>query len=204
MKIIIASRNVHKIREFRSMMRKLLPNWDIFSLIDFPDYQPPKETANTFEENAIIKAKHAAKALQSWVIADDSGLVVPTLRGLPGVRSARFAGEKATDKDNRNKLLEEMKGFKDDDRNAYYECCIALASQDELRKTACGRCEGIITEKQRGGQGFGYDCIFKKHEYNKTFAELEEEIKNNISHRRKALNKILMSLETIERNALHH
>lgn len=195
MKLIIASTNVHKIREFRSMLRGN-SKFDLFSLIDFPNYTPPPETGTTFEANAIIKATDAAKALDEWVIADDSGLVIPSLDGAPGIFSARYAGENATDKENRKKLLEQMGNLKEENRDGYYECCIALASPEGLIKTVCGRCEGTILEKERGGQGFGYDSLFKKHDYNKTFAELEEEVKNRISHRRKALDKILLHLES--------
>jgi XTP/dITP diphosphohydrolase len=196
MKLVIASKNVHKIREIRAML-KPYPSWDVYSLIDFPDYIPPEETATTFEGNAVLKATHAAIATGAWALADDSGLVVPALNGAPGVYSARYAGEKATDKDNRVKLLKEMQGIKDVNRNAYYSCCLALASPEELKKTVCAQCEGTILEKERGGQGFGYDSLFMKHDYNKTFAELEEEVKNRISHRRKALDKMLITLEQL-------
>lgn len=195
MKLVIATQNVHKIREFRSMLRgnsKL----DLFSLMDFPDYTPPPETGATFEENAILKAVDAAKMLDEWVIADDSGLVIPALNGAPGVRSSRYAGEDSTEKENRKKLLSEMRDLNEVQRDGYYECCIALASPEGLVKCASARCEGTIIEKERGGQGFGYDSLFKKHDYNKTFAELEEEVKNRISHRRKALDKILLHLES--------
>lgn len=196
MKLIIASHNVHKIREIRAML-KSLKNWDIYSLIDFPDYQAPKETGDSFEENAIIKATHAAKTLHAWALGDDSGLVIPSLKGAPGIYSSRYAGENATDKDNRIKLLKEMKDLKEQDRSGYFECCMALASPQGLKKSTCALCEGIITEKERGGQGFGYDSIFLKHEYSKTFAELEEAVKNRISHRRKAVDKILPTLEML-------
>ncbi|MBS0628706.1 MAG: RdgB/HAM1 family non-canonical purine NTP pyrophosphatase [Verrucomicrobia bacterium] len=195
MKLIIASKNVHKIREFRSMLRGN-SKIDLYSLIDFPDYELPAEEGSSFEENAIIKAVDAAKILDEWVFADDSGLVIPALDGAPGILSARFAGEKATDKENRKKLLNTMRDLKEEQRQGYYECCIALASPEGLVKTASARCEGTIIEKERGGQGFGYDSLFKKHDYNKTFAELEEEVKNRISHRRKALDKILLHLES--------
>lgn len=194
MKLIIASKNVHKIREIRAML-KGHSKWDLFSLIDFPKYQPPGETNATFEENARLKAIHAAKALQAWVIADDSGLVIPALGGAPGIHSARYAGEGATNKENRKKLLAAMEDLKEEDRDGYYECCIAIASPEGLEKSVCARCEGTIIEEERGGQGFGYDSIFKKHDYNKTFAELEDEVKNRVSHRRKAIDKILLHLE---------
>jgi XTP/dITP diphosphohydrolase len=196
MELVIASRNIHKIREFRSILKKISA-FDLLSLNDFPQYVPVPETGNTFEENAILKAKHAAQNLQRWVIADDSGLVVPALKGAPGVYSRRYAGENATDKENRQKLLVEMQQIQEPYRQGYYECWIALASPEGLKKTAKGVSEGTITEQERGSLGFGYDAIFIKHEYGKTFAELEEEIKNRISHRRKALDKILSVLEAI-------
>lgn len=193
MKLVIASKNKHKIRELRAML-KTKAKWDLYSLIDFPEYHPPEETGASFEENAILKATHAAKTLGEWVLADDSGLVVPALMGAPGVYSARYAGNKATDKDNRKKLLQEMLPLKEQERAAYFECCIAIASPSGLEKCVCARCEGTIAEKEQGSQGFGYDSLFKKHDYNKTFAELDEETKNRISHRRKALDKILLFL----------
>ena len=200
MELVIASRNIHKIREFRSILKKVSA-FDLLSLNDFPNYVPPPETGNTFEENAILKAKHAAQNLKHWVIADDSGLVVPALKGAPGVQSRRYAGENATDKENRQKLLFEMRHIQEPNRQAYYECWIALASPQGLKKTARGISEGMITEQERGSLGFGYDAVFIKHEYGKTFAELEEEIKNRISHRRKALDKILPMLEAILQDA---
>lgn len=201
MELVIASTNVHKIREFRVMLKPLL-HFDILSLLDFPHYEPPYETENSFEGNAILKAEHAAKALNRWVLADDSGLVVPALQGLPGVRSARFAGETATDRENCQKLLQEMHHLQDTDRCAYFECCIALASPDSLKKCVKGICEGMIIDQEKGRYGFGYDSLFLKHEYSKTFAELEEDIKNRISHRRKAFDKIILFLDSIKEDAL--
>src|SRR3989338_7529698 len=107
LEIVIASKNLHKIREFKAMF-KPFSSLGIFSLLDFPGYVPPEETGKTFEENAILKATHAAKTLNKRVIADDSGLVVPALSGEPGVHSARYAGPNATDKENRLKLIREL------------------------------------------------------------------------------------------------
>ncbi len=194
--LVIASTNMHKIREFRAML-KPNPRFDILSLCDFPQYVPPEETGTTFEENAALKAEHAAKTLGRWVIADDSGLVVPALSGAPGVYSARYAGKDATDADNRKKLLEQMQHLLDDDRSAYYECCIVLASPAGVKKCTRGTCEGTLLSQERGGSGFGYDPLFIKHGYSKTFAEMEESTKNRISHRRKALDKILLSIEAL-------
>ncbi len=196
MELVIGSRNIHKIREFRSILKKW-GSFDLLSLIDFPQYEPVEETGSTFEQNAILKAEHAAKTLNKLVLADDSGLVVPSLQGRPGIFSARYAGEKASDKDNRQKLLKEMSLLQDSSRHAYFECVLALASPEGIIKTAKGVVEGTILEKERGGSGFGYDSLFMKHEYGKTFAELDEETKNRISHRCKALDKLFPTLDVL-------
>jgi XTP/dITP diphosphohydrolase len=195
-KLLIASTNLHKIREFKAILGAF-SHLDLLSLREFPKYIPPEETGATFEENAILKAVHAAKALKMWAIADDSGLVVPALNGAPGVYSARFAGKNATDSENRKKLLEEMHHLFDEDRNGFFYCAVALASPEGLKKCVSGTCEGKVLPKERGGGGFGYDPLFMKFEYSKSFAELEESVKNRISHRRKALDKILIALENI-------
>lgn len=196
LELVIASTNMHKVREIRTTLKPFV-KFDLLSLCDFPNYVPPEETGATFEENAILKAVHAAQAVNRWVIADDSGLIVPAINGEPGVYSARYAGNDATDLENRKKLLEKMQHLMDDDRQAFFECCIALASPEGLKKCTKGTCEGILLSKDRGGSGFGYDPLFVKHGYNKSFAELEESVKNRISHRRKALDKMLPILESL-------
>ena len=196
MRLIIASKNVHKIREFRSML-KLFPKLDLLSLIDFPFYTPQEEIGTSFIANSTSKAMRAAPQLNAWVLADDSGLVVPALNGEPGVFSHRYAGDNATDKQNRKKLLNSMQHLQDPLRHAYFECVISLASPEGLKKTTIGKVEGVILEKEKGSLGFGYDSIFMKHEYGKTFAQLEETTKNKISHRRKALDKLFPILESL-------
>jgi XTP/dITP diphosphohydrolase len=198
MELIIASGNVHKIRELRDMLKSFKGlNLDVQSLLNFPEYQAPPEDGDTFKENAEIKASHAAKALGCWVLADDSGLVIPALQGKPGVYSARYAGLEATDAENRVKLLGEMKDLPDIDRIGYFECCLALASPEGILKTVSANCEGMILQEERGRHGFGYDPLFIKHDYDKTFSELDEQTKNKISHRRKALEKLLPTLEML-------
>jgi len=195
--LVIASKNIHKIREIKSILNEVFNNIDILSLRDFPNYVAPKENGLSFEENALLKAAHAAKELKHLVIADDSGLVVPSLNGEPGIFSARYAGENATDAENRKKLLEKLKNLKEKDRYAFFECCIALASEKNIIKSSCASCEGKIELEEKGGSGFGYDPIFTKHDYNQTFAQLKESIKNKVSHRRKALDKIMPSIESL-------
>lgn len=195
--LVIASGNMHKIRELKSILSELLPNLDLLSLKDFPDYQSPEETGSTFEENAILKAEAAAKELNKWVLAEDSGLVVPALNGEPGIFSARYAGEDATDSDNRKKLLSKLENLKEEDRNGFFECCMALASPKGIKKSVCASVEGRLEIKEKGGEGFGYDPIFIKHDYNKTFAELKASVKNKVSHRRKSLDKLLATIENL-------
>lgn len=192
---MIATTNMHKVQELRQML-KSISSIDLRSLKDFPTYTPPEETGQTFEENAKIKATHAAMVLGRYVIADDSGIVVPALNGAPGIFSARFAGKNATDLDNRKKLLREASHLSEDDRYAYFECALALATPEGLKKIVKGTCEGMLTLHDTGRGGFGYDPIFMKHGYSKTFAELGDSIKHRISHRRKAVDKLLNTLES--------
>ncbi len=194
--LVIATGNFHKLREYKILLHEF-KHLDILSLKDFPHYQPPQETGSSFKENAVLKAQHAAQALKQWVLADDSGLVVPALKGEPGIYSARYAGQNATDADNRKKLLSNLGNFKDTQRWAYFECCIALASSDGLKKSVCASVEGTITQQEKGGNGFGYDPLFIKSDYHKTFAELGDSLKNKISHRRKALDKIMPFLQSL-------
>lgn len=197
MEIVIASSNLHKIREFRDMLKPFV-SLDVLSLLNFSSYTPPAETGTTFQENATLKAEHAALSLQKWVLADDSGLSVPALSGAPGVHSRRYSGEDGTDAENRKKLLLAMKNFSDFERTASFECCLVLASPEGIKKVVMGSCEGTIAKEERGRHGFGYDSIFIKNEYDKTFGELEEAVKNRVSHRSKAFEKLRVVLENIK------
>lgn len=196
MEIVLATTNLHKIREFKEMF-KHLKFIDLLTLLNYPDYVPPEETESTFEGNAALKAAHAAQILQKWVIADDSGLVVPALNGEPGVLSRRYAGEEASDKENRAKLLAEMGKLPPYQRGAYYQCSLALANGDGVYKTVSGIVEGEIVLEERGREGFGYDSLFQQLDSMKTFGELPGEVKNRISHRRKAFEKLVSTLESI-------
>lgn len=197
MEIVLATTNLHKIREFREMF-KTLKFVDMLSLLNFPDYIPPEESEPSFEGNANLKAIHAGKALNKWVIADDSGLVVPALGGAPGVYSRRYAGDQASDRENREKLLEEMKDLASFQRVAYFQCTLALANAEGLRKTVTGIIEGEILEEERGREGFGYDALFQQLDSHRTFGELTGQVKNKISHRRKAFEKLVSTIESIK------
>lgn len=196
MEIVIASTNLHKIRELREMM-KSFSLLDVLSLHNFPNYSPSQETGKTFKENAILKAEHAAAVLQKVVLADDSGLVVPSLGGAPGVNSRRYAGEDATDAENRQKLLNELQDKREHERTAYFECYLAIATPDGKVKCFNAISEGNLAREERGRNGFGFDSLFIKNDYDKTFAELDEATKNRISHRRKAFEKLSVFLETL-------
>lgn len=196
MEIVIASHNLHKIREFRDML-KAFKHIDVLSLLNFPNYSLPEETGATFKDNAILKATDAAAKLNKWVLADDSGLVVPALKGEPGVYSRRYAGEDATDAENRQKLLKLMADLPDEERHAYFECWLAIASPQGLEKCVSGTIEGSIAREEHGRHGFGYDPVFRKSDYDKTMAEVDDSIKNRISHRRKAFDRLLPALESL-------
>lgn len=197
MEILLATGNLHKLREFRDLF-KSLTHIELISLHQVSDYVLPEETGLSFRENAILKAEHAAKHYNKWVLADDSGLVVSALQGEPGVKSRRYAGPHATDQENRYKLLQEMEHLKDHERSAYFACCLALVSPTDVKKCVEGICEGIIIKEPKGSQGFGYDSLFIKNGYEKTFAQLDETIKNRISHRYKAFERLRIFLETLK------
>ncbi|MFZ4773277.1 MAG: RdgB/HAM1 family non-canonical purine NTP pyrophosphatase [Chlamydiia bacterium] len=188
MKLLIATRNSGKLREYKELLGKY--SFDLYSLKDFPSYVEPPEDQDTFEKNAAVKAQHAADQLNMLTLGDDSGLVVPALNGQPGVYSRRFAGENATDAENRAKLKSLLASLEEPERSAYFACAIALYQPGKCVKVAVGQCEGTLLLEERGSQGFGYDSLFIKHDYNNTFGELDQQIKNRVSHRRKALDKL--------------
>jgi XTP/dITP diphosphohydrolase len=188
MKIIVATKNAGKLKEIKEFLSD--SGIDLLSLADFPEMQDIPETGGTFEENAWIKAKTVYDRVQVCtpvcILADDSGLEVDYLNGRPGVHSARYAGEHATDSDNRQKLLRELKHVAPHNRDARFVCVIVL--YDGTRKHVFkGVCEGMIADAPRGENGFGYDPLFIPEGSAQTFAELDSETKNKISHRGKAL-----------------
>lgn len=194
MELVLASHNVHKIREFREML-KPFKGIEVLTLHQFPHLKLPPEDKDSFLGNAQVKARYVAEHTKKWALGDDSGLIVPALKDAPGVFSARYAGEEATDTDNRQKLLKEMESLQGVNRSAYFECCLALCSPEMIEKSFVGICEGLILNEERGRNGFGYDSLFIKHDYDKSFAELDESTKNRISHRYKAFEKLARALE---------
>jgi len=192
----IASSNPNKFREFKSLL-SVCKGLELVSMRDYPNYIPPEETGTTFEENAIIKALDFAKHIKGYALADDSGLVVPALNGEPGVLSSRYAKPDATDAENRFKLKLALEKLNEKDRQAYFSCCLVLATPEGVKKIATGLCEGYLITEERGSHGFGYDQLFIKHDYGKTFAEIGDQVKNKISHRRKAFDKMLPYIENI-------
>lgn len=190
MLLVLATENSQKAREFRQLLVDC-KGLDVVTLAHFPQYSPLPEEGSSFEEIALAKALHAAHVLQQWVLADDSGLVVPALEGGgPAIFSRRYAGPEATDAENRHKLLKEMAHLEDERRYAYFACALAVAGPGGEKKSVVGRCEGMILTQERGRNGFGYDALFVKHGYDKSFAELDPQLKNRISHRYKAVEKI--------------
>ncbi|MBN1832172.1 MAG: XTP/dITP diphosphatase [Deltaproteobacteria bacterium] len=196
--LVLATRNPGKISEFKELLSSF--SVEIKSLQDFGPIPPVKEDGDTFEENAYKKAHTTAKILGFPVLADDSGLEVQALGGLPGVRSARYAGEKATDRDNNLKLLEAMKGVVD--RRASFRCVICIAVPRGPALTYEEACHGEIIHEMEGDRGFGYDPIFYYPPLKKTFAQMTVEEKNRVSHRGKAaaqlrdeFDKVLLWLE---------
>lgn len=186
--VIIASKNKNKKKE---IMRMLKTSKVKVESLDETHKRIPiiVEDGKTYRQNAIKKAVIISRILDAFVIADDSGLEVRALGGRPGVRSARFAKTKATDKENNDKLLKLMASMPMKRRGATFVCVIAIANKGRLIRTLQGKCEGRITLKPKGISGFGYDPLFIPDGYKQTFAEMKPSFKNKISHRARALKK---------------
>ena len=192
-KLIIASSNKGKIREFQ----KILPNFECIPQSDF-NVSDIDETGKNFKENAVLKAKNAFVKTNLPSIGDDSGLIVPEINGEPGLYSARYAGKNATDADNRKKLISELKKRKLESTYAYFFCCIvAVGINDKEDLIICdGKVDGEVKIFERGDKGFGYDPMFYPKGYNESFAELNSLIKNKISHRGIALRNLTIKLNS--------
>ena len=184
--LVLATRNEGKTEEIRALLAEFPV--DIRNLGDFGPTPPIEEDGETFEDNAVKKARFIAKILGFPALADDSGLMVEALGNGPGVRSARYAGEEATDADNNAKLLRELENV--ENRNAAFSCVIAIAVPWGPALIYEGRCEGSITNELLGTRGFGYDPVFYYPPLQKTFAQLTTEEKNQVSHRGQALGQL--------------
>lgn len=191
--IVLATRNKGKTRE----IRKLLEGFpvEIKNLDDFGPIPEVEEDGDTFDDNAYKKASFASRVLGYPAIADDSGLTVEALDGLPGVHSARYAGDSATDQENCEKLLAAMKGVKN--RKAAFECVISIAVPTGAALTYEGRCEGEIAEAPSGENGFGYDPLFYYPEFKKSFAEISMDEKSRVSHRGRAFHEVVMEFDKV-------
>ena len=184
----IATRNRGKTREFSQLLRGVCRVRDLHGLPHFPEI---RETGNSFAANARLKACALSRALPNHpILADDSGLVVPSLGGRPGVFSARFSGPRATDQSNRTKLLRLLRAKTGHHRTAYFEACLVIAKNGAVLGSVSGRVWGRITQVESGSGGFGYDSIFQPKGFSKTFGQLPAGTKHRISHRARAAARI--------------
>ena len=187
-RLVIASGNKGKIAEIREMLAEL--PLQILSLEDYPKAPEVVEDGESFFANALKKAKNLAEYTGLTVLADDSGLEVEVLHGAPGIRSARYAGDGATDEENNRRLLAELAGVPPGARRAVFRCVLVLYKPSGTFETFEGRWSGIITDKPRGGNGFGYDPLFYLPERGLTVAEISREEKNRWSHRAQAVSAL--------------
>jgi XTP/dITP diphosphohydrolase len=193
MKIVFASGNEGKVKEIREMLEGM--GIELVSLKDYANVPEIIEDGNTFLENALKKAKIISGFTGETVLADDSGLMVDALGGEPGIYSARYAGEKATDDDNINLLLARLKNIPPEKRTAFFCCALVLYRTDGSYDSFESRWQGTIIDDRRGDNGFGYDPVFFAPDMKKTAAELPPEIKNKVSHRGQAFAQLKKALE---------
>jgi XTP/dITP diphosphohydrolase len=190
----VATTNPGKILEFRNILHGIA---EVHSLSELKVYTPPPETGASFEENARIKAKSLRAVLsEHWIVADDSGLEVEGLGGLPGIHSARYAGEHARDSENVAKLLKMLKIRSPNQRAAQFRCVLVAYSPAGQERVVEGVVKGQISQKVSGTSGFGYDPIFVPENENKTFAELGPAFKNRVSHRAQAIRELVPFLQS--------
>lgn len=194
--IIVATQNAGKVKEISQAMKHLPIK--VLSLADFGTFPEPIEDGGTFEENSLLKARYYAALTGKPCLADDSGLEVDCLGKAPGVYSARYAGEHATDEENNHKLLLALAAMPEAKRTGRFRCVLSLVESGDLQGvvlTTEGVCEGEILQQPRGDNGFGYDPLFFMPKLNKTLAEVTVEEKNQISHRGQALGKLAGKLQ---------
>lgn len=195
MKFVLASQNKHKATEIKNILG------EGFEIITMDEILPEKldidENGSTFSENALIKARAVASRCNLPVISDDSGLCVDALSGAPGVHTARYAGENASDEENIDKLLSALSEVPKEQRSAHFACCAAVVFENGEEKTFMGRCDGYILNERRGENGFGYDPIFFVPEFGVSMAELPAKTKNEISHRSRAFESMKKELSAL-------
>ncbi len=192
MKLVVATRNRHKLKEIQALFGNLPVQ--LIDLADFPDLGPVEENGSTLQENALLKARAAQRALGLPAIADDTGLEVDALDGAPGIRSARFSGPRATYSRNVDLLLEKLAGVPEGQRTGRFRTC-AVYVDDRQELIAEGAMAGRITFEPRGDNGFGYDPVFLPDGQEQTFAEMPAELKDRISHRARAFGALRDALE---------
>ena len=190
-KLLFATNNKHKLEEARKILEGMV---EILSLADIECNDDIPETANTLEGNALIKARYIKEKYGYDCFADDTGLLVEALDGAPGVYSARYAGEECNPQKNMEKLLDELDGI--EQRRAAFITCVALTLRGS-EHIFMGEIAGEITKEPKGNAGFGYDPVFKPFGYDKTFAELGDDVKNSISHRARAMEKLAKFLNNL-------
>jgi XTP/dITP diphosphohydrolase len=190
--LVLATANEHKIKEIREILNN--PSLEIKSALDLHVSDQLIEDGKTFEDNALQKARAIFNITRTPTLADDSGLEVFFLNHRPGVMSARYAGEHATDEENNRKLLRELGPLSFRRRTARFRCVLAFVAQG-VEEIVSGECRGFILEQPHGTNGFGYDPLFKPYRYEKTFGEMEPAEKHKISHRSRALQKVKPLLE---------
>ncbi len=191
--VVLASRNKKKSGEIRDLLAPYgIP---LLSVAEFPEAQDVVEDGNSFRENAEKKASQTAREVGHWAIGEDSGLQVDFLKGAPGIYSARFSGEGATDEANNAKLIAELVGVPEEQRGAQYVCHVAVANPGGvIQLNVEATCRGRITQSPRGTNGFGYDPYFELREYHKTFGELDAIVKQHLSHRARAFERLIPRL----------
>lgn len=200
MKIVLATHNKGKIREFKEAFAEI--GWEAVPIADIADLPDPEETGQTFEENALQKAHAYAKAIGEAVLSDDSGIIADVLGDRPGIYSARYAGHHGDDEANNQKLIHDLAPYHGEERKGRYVCVVALVWPDGRSVTAEGACEGIIRDFYQGTGGFGYDPLFYLPSFGKTMAELTLEEKNSISHRGRALRALIEKLKNLGKEPL--
>ena len=194
-KLVIATHNQGKAREIKELLHDV--SIEVLFLNDFQAVHSLPEMEETFEDNAVSKARVVAEMTGLPALADDSGLIVDALKGRPGVYSARYSGQDATDIKNIEKLLEEMRDVEEEKRTARFVCVVALVFPEGESQTFRGECKGFITTTPRGTHGFGYDPVFYYPSFGCTFGEADPESKNRVSHRAMALEKFRKSIEIL-------